>query len=142
MTDNIAVTEGSGKSVRTDDVSGQQYQIIKLAIGGDGVATDLAFGTATPAASIPVVAASPATIATGQVAPTGPAGTLLAARSLRTQVTFYNNGDRTVWIGPATVTTANGLPLLPGASITLRSTALVQAITASGTGAISYVEEY
>ena len=37
MVDNVAVTEGIGKNVRTDDVDGVQYQIVKLDIGGDGV---------------------------------------------------------------------------------------------------------
>lgn len=99
-------------------------------------------GTALPANSSPVVTASPVTIANGQVAPTAVAATLLAARALRRQVTFKNIGAVTVYIGVATVTTANGLPLDPGESITLQSTALVQAITASGTGNVAYVEEY
>lgn len=30
MADNIAVTEGSGKSVRSEDIAGQQYHLIKL----------------------------------------------------------------------------------------------------------------
>lgn len=115
---------------------------VSLPIKSDGTIAAYGPGVATPANSLPVVGASPGTTTTGQVSPTGTAGTLLAARSLRRQVTFYNDGDRTVWIGPATVTTANGFPLLPGAAITLQSTALVQAITASGTGHISYIEEY
>ncbi len=39
MADNIAITEGSGKTVATDDVGGAQYQRVKLDIGGDGVST-------------------------------------------------------------------------------------------------------
>lgn len=49
MSDNIAVTEGAGKTVRTDDVGGFQYQIVKMAVGGDGVGTDV-----SPAAPFPV----------------------------------------------------------------------------------------
>ena len=40
------------------------------------------------------------------------------------------------------MTTANGFQLDPGASITLSTTALLQAITASGTGAVCYIETY
>lgn len=83
-----------------------------------------------------------ATIATGQVAPTSTAATLIAARVGRKSVTFYNSGAVNVWIGPATVTSANGLLLIPGASYTSYSEALWQAITASATGAIGYAEEY
>lgn len=99
-------------------------------------------GSATPTNSAPVVVANPTAVATNQVAPTGSAATLLASRAFRTRVTFKNIGAVTVYIGPATVTTANGFPLLPGESISYVTTALFQAITASGTGAIAYTEEY
>ena len=62
--------------------------------------------------------------------------------ALRKRLILENVGQYAVWIGVATVTTANGLMLPIGASITLRTTALVQAITASGTGNIAYLEEY
>lgn len=45
MSDNVAVTEGAGKTIATDDVSGVQYQVVKLDIGGNGASspvTDLA----------------------------------------------------------------------------------------------------
>ena len=44
MADNILVdpgTGGSAKPVATDDVGGVQYQVIKIATGGDGVANYL-----------------------------------------------------------------------------------------------------
>ena len=37
MADNFGFTEGSGKTIRSDDVSGIQYQVVKLDLGGDGV---------------------------------------------------------------------------------------------------------
>jgi hypothetical protein len=59
MVDNIDVTPGSGKTVRTDDVSGAQEQIIKIALGLDGVEdTLLDSGQQLMAASVPVVIAS------------------------------------------------------------------------------------
>lgn len=52
MADNISVTEGSGKTVATDDVSGIQYQVVKLDVGGNGASspvTDLATSAKQPA---------------------------------------------------------------------------------------------
>jgi hypothetical protein len=82
------------------------------------------------------------TVANGQVAPTNSAATLLAARDTRQEVTFLNAGSVDVYIGIATVSTSNGLKLVPGSAITLRTTALLQAITAAGTGAVHYIECY
>lgn len=81
-------------------------------------------------------------LANGQVAPTSTAATLLAARETRKRAIFLNAGTVDVYIGIATVTTANGFKLVPGSSISLYTTALIQAITASGTGAVHYIEEY
>ena len=39
MADNIAITQGSGTTIATEDVSGVQHQKVKLEFGGDGVAT-------------------------------------------------------------------------------------------------------
>lgn len=58
MADNIDVTPGSGKTIAADDIGGVLYQRNKLAIGADGSATDLAFGQAAMAASLPVVLAN------------------------------------------------------------------------------------
>lgn len=41
MADNIAVSEGSGKTIRSDDVSGVQYQVVKIDGGGDGLTVPL-----------------------------------------------------------------------------------------------------
>jgi hypothetical protein len=82
------------------------------------------------------------TLANGQVAPTNSAGTVVAARTGRQRLTLVNIGTITVYVGIATVTTANGVPIYPGGSMTLENSALVQGITASGTGAIAYIEEY
>lgn len=66
----------------------------------------------------------------------------MAARETRKFLTLINHGSVDVYIGVATVTTSNGLKLPPGAAIDLPTTALIQAITASGTGAIHYIEGY
>lgn len=57
MADNIAVTEGSGKTVATDDISGIQYQRVKVVLGADGVNDgDVSSSNALPvsAASLPL----------------------------------------------------------------------------------------
>jgi hypothetical protein len=83
-------------------------------------------------------------IATGQVVVTTTAATLVAARDTRKRLIIRNNSSTDCWIGPATVTTANGFRVEVGCSLTLYTTALVQAIIASGTmvGDVDYVEEY
>lgn len=58
MADNVGWTEGSGKTLATDEIGGVQYPRSKISIGADGSATDLAFGQAAAAASLPVVLAS------------------------------------------------------------------------------------
>ncbi len=64
--------------------------------------------------------------ATGQVAPTTAAGTVVAARETRKHVTLVNGGSVDVYVGPATVTTSNGRKLTPGVSITLATRVLIQ----------------
>ena len=41
MADNVAVTEGSGKIIKTEDEGGFQYQVIKLAASGSGTTENL-----------------------------------------------------------------------------------------------------
>lgn len=58
MADNVAITPGTGTSIRTDQVGSDHYQVIKLDGGGDGVAVPIVAGQQTMAASLPVVIAS------------------------------------------------------------------------------------
>lgn len=59
MADNITVTQGTGTTIRTDDVSGVHYQVIKVALGADGALDALLdSGQQTSANSLPVVIAS------------------------------------------------------------------------------------
>lgn len=118
MADNVAITAGSGTNIATDDRSSVHYQ--------------------------EVVPVSTTTIATGQVGPTSSAATLIAARDRRHRVIFVNRSEHTVFIGPATVSSSNGLMLLPGDTIALYTTALVQVINDGGTtnGKVHYLEEY
>lgn len=83
-----------------------------------------------------------ANLATGQVT-AGAAGTLVIARATRRQVTIKNTDAAiTVYIGPATVTSGNGMPLKAGESITVRWVGLVQVLAASGSPVVAYMDEY
>lgn len=48
MADNIEVTPGTGATVATDDVSGVQYQRVKLDYGGDGATSPVTSTTPLP----------------------------------------------------------------------------------------------
>lgn len=86
-----------------------------------------------------------ATIATSQVNVTGTAATLIAARDTRKRVILINRQAAAVFVGPATVTTSNGVQIDPGASLTLYTTALIQGITAANSASgdkVHVFEEY
>lgn len=79
---------------------------------------------------------------TGQVT-AGAAGTLVIARATRRIVTIKNTDAAiTVYIGPATVTAGNGMPLKAGESISVRWVGLVQVLAASGSPVVAYLDEY
>ncbi len=48
MTDNVAVTPGTGATVATDDIGGVQYQRVKATWGPDGTANDADTATGKP----------------------------------------------------------------------------------------------
>lgn len=57
MADNVTLP-GTGGIIASDEVGGAQYQRVKLALGADGAAADLAPGQGFMAASVPVAIAS------------------------------------------------------------------------------------
>lgn len=123
MSDNVTITAGSGTTVATDErtINAVAVQVQRVVDQGSTA------------------------IATGQVTPTASAATLVAARDTRKYVTIFNGTNMTVYIGPATVTTANGFELRSGAGKDVLNTALLQLIVASATGltgVISYDEGY
>ena len=84
-----------------------------------------------------------ANMANNQVATSVTAATLVAARATRRSVVIKNMDSLiTVYIGVATVTTANGLPLLAGESVSIDWVGLIQVIAASGTPVVAYSETY
>ena len=81
--------------------------------------------------------------ATGQVATSTAAATFVVARPTRESV-LLRNLDTTisVYVGVATVTSANGMLLKAGESIEVKTTALIQVIAASGTPTVAYYDTY
>lgn len=123
MADNVAITAGSGTTVGTDERSIASTNVHVQRVSAEG-------GTS---------------IANGQVAVTASAATLVAARETRLNVTIINACNVDVYIGVATVTTANGVKLVPGAGITIPANVLIQQIASSVTGLVGsthYIESY
>lgn len=48
MADNVAITEGTGTSIATDDIGGVQFQRVKVTYGDDGSATDVSSSNRLP----------------------------------------------------------------------------------------------
>jgi hypothetical protein len=121
VADNVPITAGSGTNVATDErtVGGATVHIQRVSEIGSG------------------------SIANGQVTVSNAAVTIAAARDTRKRLVIVNRESVSVFVGVATVTTANGVELLPGDSLTLYTTALVQGITAAAsTEKVHYIEEY
>lgn len=84
-----------------------------------------------------------ANMANGQIATSTAAATLVAARATRRSVVIKNmDATITVYVGVATVTAANGLPLLAGESVSIDWVGLIQVIAASGTPSVAYCETF
>lgn len=123
MADNVAVTAGSGTTIGTDERSINSVTVQVQRVDEQG-------STAIDAAQTNV---------------TNSAATLVAARDTRKRVVIVNRQVAAIFVGEATVTTANGFQIDPGASLTLHTTALIQAITAAASGAgekVHTLEEY
>lgn len=85
-----------------------------------------------------------ANLATNQVSVTNAATAIVAARAGRRAVMIINHGTTAVYIGGASVTTANGLFLTgtAGAAVSIPTTAAVYGIVSTGTQTVSYIEVY
>lgn len=81
------------------------------------------------------------TITTGQVT-AGGAATLVAANAARYKLTVRNqDASLSVYVGPATVTTANGALIKAGESRVFKGATLLQVVAASGSPVVDYVDE-
>lgn len=111
--------------------------------GADGKLYPLKTGTdgsIATTASEPVGAAN---LASSQVTASTSAATLAVARPTRTSVLFRNlDSSISVYIGPATVTSGNGMLLKAGESVAFTFVGLIQVIAASGSPVVSVADEY
>jgi hypothetical protein len=116
MADDVTLP-GTGAVVSTDDRSGKQFQRFH----NEG---------------------SPA-INAGQINISNSAATIISATAHRVGVWIKNRMARSVFVGEATVTTANGFEIEPGESYYFPTAALIQGITAAasaGTEMVHYIE--
>ena len=122
MADNVAITAGSGTAVAADERTIAATTVYVQRVSEIG-------STA---------------IAVARITPTTSPATLVAARDTRKRLVITNNSNTTVYVGPATVSTANGYPIGVGYTLTLYTTILVQCIIATGTASadVACVEEY
>lgn len=107
----------------------------------------VAAGSGLSASGAPTISVGSGSFATVQAAPGATATLIVAARTGasgtgRIAVTILNSGSVEYWIGVSGVTTSTGVPLQPGASQTLNTTAAVYGITAGGVGAASALETF
>lgn len=68
--------------------------------------------------------------------------TIAAARDTRKSIVVINRGTVAVYVGQGTVSTSNGVQLNAGDALTIRTTAAVKGIVASGSATVHYLEEY
>ncbi len=98
-----------------------------------------------PVAVTSIITSSPgaAHLTTGQVTASGTAGTLVAARATRRSVLVRNtDAALSVYVGPATVTSANGMLLKAGESCPFTFVGLIQVIAPSGSPVVAFADEY
>ena len=125
MADNVSITAGSGTVVGTDEQT-----INSVAVEVQRVTVEA--GT---------------THANGQVNVSSTHTTIAAARDTRKSILVINRQTVAVYVGLSSVTTANGVRLDPGDSITITSKALIDGITSaaytgSGDATVHYIETY
>ena len=81
--------------------------------------------------------------ANSQVTTSTTAGTLIIARGTRTSCLIRNlDATISVYIGSATVTSANGMLLKAGESVVVTDKTLLQVIAASGAPVVAVFDEY
>lgn len=128
MSDNVAITAGSGTTIATDErtIASTSVQVQRVDEQGSQ------------------------TLATEQAAPgTTATSATVAARDTRKRLILINHGSVDLYVseratnaGTPSSTTAHSVKVPPGASLELYATAAAFVFTASGTGALHYIEEY
>lgn len=136
MVDNVAITAGSGTTIRTDQVGSVHYQVVKLDAGGDGVSVPITAGQQLANASLPVVLASDAAITvnvsgvSGSVAVSGP----LTDAQLRASAVNVSAASLPLPSGAAAEATLQAIGALLSGTLTVDGN-----VTANGTVAVSAV---
>lgn len=122
MSDNVAVTQGSGTNVATDERTINSTTVHVQRVDEIGAA-NWSTGQNTSITS-------------------SAAGQLAAANETRKRICIVNQGSVEVYLGGASVTSSTGVLLKVNASIELRTCAAIYGRTASGTVTLHYWEEY
>ncbi len=140
-------TDGTGKKMQTfqNTISGSDVQ---------SEAVTLVDSSGNYIATLPVSLSSninvalnqftgAANMANGQITATTTPATLVAARPTRRSVTIKNiNTSISVYVGLATVSSANGMLLRSGESISVDYVGLIQVVAGSNSPNVSYIETY
>ena len=81
-------------------------------------------------------------LASAQVSISSTEATVVAARNSRHSVVVQNlpTSAQPVFVGPATVTATTGIRLAPGDSVVMPFVGAIEAITASGTATVVYLD--
>jgi hypothetical protein len=138
MADNVTVNASGGTAVvATDEVGGAQIQRVKPTWGVDGSATDVSRTNPLPTsdATDGALTSSAVSVTTSATAlPASPA-------SGRKRVLIQNLAAVAVYLGSASVTTANGIELSPKATLTLPlGSAVLYGRVATGTADVRVLE--
>ncbi len=102
-------------------------------------------GTVTTITTIGTLTAitGAANLATSQVTSTSSAATLVVARPTRRSVLIRNtDAANSIWVGPATVTTANGFLIKAGESVPFTWVGLIQVIDSGSHAVVAIADEY
>ena len=160
---------GAGASIPTGSAGSPNAAVVSVQGVAGGVPQPVSgtfWQTTQPVslASLPALAAGSSTIGSVGVnnSPVAPASFAISQASITTtsssaalaartgavgtgriDVTIYNLGSATAYLGNSTaVSAATGMPILPGGSYTKRTTAALYAVTASGSTTLAFDEEF
>jgi hypothetical protein len=136
MADNIAVTEGAGKTIAADEIASVLYQRIKLVLGDDGVNG----GDVSPTNPMPTKLQTAASSTLATAANSASTFVVLAANAARKGFMIFNDSSVTVTYAFAATASAAAFTfrLTAGASyiynLPVIYTGIVSAISPSATG--------
>lgn len=142
MADNVTINPGAGGStIACDDISGIQYQRVKLIYGGDGTNS----GDVSSTNPYPVVERKPSSSSVSSVSGSASSVSLLASNANRLGATFFNDSTAVLYLklGATASTTSYTTQLGSFAYYELPFpiyTGAIDGIWASATGAVRITE--